>query len=126
MAANELLNPSVCCILGDVVQLEAYQVKSQGVSFEIVTGRIKTLDPANNEVSGHFELTDGVQIPRGLPRLTIEGEVKLEIKMISSVITSSGKRRYRFVATCAPEVVSLLDLMLNSAKHPTMLDDMMH
>jgi hypothetical protein len=108
-----------------VVVLENYQVRSQGVSFEIVTGRIKTLDPANNEVSGHFELTDGVQIPRGLPGLRIEGEVKLEVKSLSSVITSSGKRRYRFVATCAPEVVSLLDLMMSSAKHPTVLDDMM-
>ena len=109
-----------------MVHLEAYQIRSPGVSFEVITGRIKTLDPSNNEVGGYFELLDGVQIPRGLPRLTIEGEVKLEVKMISSVITSSGKRRYRFVATCAPEVVSLLDLMLNSAKHPTMLDDMMH
>jgi hypothetical protein len=108
-----------------VVVLENYQVRSQGVSFEIVTGRIKTLDPASNEVSGHFELVDGMQIPRGLPSLMIEGEVKLEVKSLSSVITSAGKRRYRFVATCAPEVVSLLDLMMNSAKHPTVLDDMM-
>jgi hypothetical protein len=108
-----------------VFALENYQIRSQGVSFEVVTGRIKTLDPANNEVSGHFELVDGVQIPRGLPGLRIEGEVKLEVKSLSSVITSAGKRRYRFVATCAPEVVSLLDLMMNSAKHPTVLDDMM-
>ncbi len=109
-----------------MVQLEKYQVKSAGVTFEVIAGRIKTLDPAINEVSGYFELLDNIQIPRGLPALTIEGEVKLEVKMISSVITSSGKRRYRFVATCAPEVVGLLDLMLNSAKHPTVLDDMMH
>jgi hypothetical protein len=109
-----------------VVALENYQIRSAGVSFEVITGRIKTLDPANNEVSGHFELVDGVQIPRGLPGLRIEGELKLEVKSLSSVIASSGKRRYRFVATCAPEVVSLLDLMMNSAKHPTVLDDMMH
>jgi hypothetical protein len=108
-----------------VVVLENYQVRSEGVSFEVVTGRIKTLDPANNEVSGHFELVNGVQIPRGLPRLMIQGELTLEVKSLSSVITSSGKRRYRFVATCAPEVVSLLDLMMNSAKHPTVLDNMM-
>ncbi len=108
-----------------MLALENYQIRSAGVSFEVVTGRIKTLDPANNEVSGHFELVDGVQIPRGLPGLRIEGEVKLEVKSLSSVITSAGKRRYRFVATCAPEVVSLLDLMMNSAKHPTVLDDMM-
>lgn len=110
----------------EVVVLENYQIRSPGVSFEVIAGRIKTLDLANNEVSGHFELVDGMQIPRGLPRLTIEGELKLEVKSLSSVITSSGKRRYRFVATCAPEVVSLLDLMMNSAKHPTVLDNMMH
>jgi hypothetical protein len=110
----------------DVVALENYQIRSAGVSFEVITGRIKTLDLANNEVSGYFELVDGVQIPRGLPGLRIDGELKLEVKSLSSVITSSGKRRYRFVATCAPEVVSLLDLMMNSAKHPTVLENMMH
>jgi hypothetical protein len=109
----------------EVVVLENYQVRSAGVSFEVVTGRIKTLDVVNNEVSGYFELVDGVQIPRGLPGLKIDGEFKLEVKSLSSVIASSGKRRYR-VATCAPEVVSLLDLMMNSAKHPTVLENMMH
>jgi hypothetical protein len=110
----------------EVVVLENYQVRSAGVSFEVVTGRIKMLDVVNNEVSGYFELVDGVQIPRGLPGLKIDGEFKLEVKSLSSVIASSGKRRYRFVATCAPEVVSLLDLMMNSAKHPTVLENMMH
>jgi hypothetical protein len=107
------------------VRLENAAVRSDGVVFPTTECVLRQLNPQNGEVTGHFELGDGEQIPRGLPNLTIEASVKLEVKLLSSVITSNGSRRYRFVAVCDPEAISSLDLMMNAAKHPTILEDMM-
>jgi hypothetical protein len=100
-------------------------VRSDQVVFRTVECVIRQLNPQNGEVTGHFELEDGVQIPRGLPNLSIESTVTLEVKLLSSVITSGGSRRYRFVAVCDADVIASLDLMMHAAKHPTILEDMM-
>jgi hypothetical protein len=107
------------------VRLENALVRSDAVVFQTVSCVVRQLNPQNGEVTGHFELEEGVQIPRGLPNLSIEGPVVLEVKLLSSVITSQGSRRYRFVAVCEPEAIASLDLMMNAAKHPTILEDMM-
>ena len=109
----------------DSVIFENAVVRSGPVVFRTVECVVRQLNPQNGEVTGHFELEDGVQIPRGLPNLSIEGTVTLEVKLLSSVITSGGSRRYRFVAVCEPEVIASLDLMMHAAKHPTILEDMM-
>ena len=108
------------------MNLENAAVRSDGVVFHTVECVLRQLNPTNGEVTGFFELEEGVQIPRGLPNLRIEGSVPLEVKLLSSVITSGGKRRYRFVAVCDNDAISSLDLMMNAAKHPTILEDMMH
>ncbi len=101
-------------------------MRSDGVVFNTVECVLRQLNAQNGEVTGHFELEPNVQIPRGLPNLSIEGNVTLEVKLLSSVISSGGRRRYRFVAVCAPEAIASLDMMMNVARHPTILEDMMH
>jgi hypothetical protein len=107
------------------VTLEDAVVRSDGVVFNTVECVLRQLNAQNGEVTGHFELEQGVQIPRGLPNLSIESTVTLEVKLLSSVISSGGRRRYRFVAVCPSEAVASLDMMMNVAKHPTILEDMM-
>ena len=107
------------------MKLEDAVVRSDSVVFETVACVLRQLNAQNGEVTGHFELADNVQIPRGLPNLTIEGSVTLEVKLLSSVISSGGQRRYRFVAVCPPAAISSLDMMMNVAKYPTILEDMM-
>ena len=107
------------------VKLEDAVVRSDGVVFQTTLCVLRQLNAQNGEVTGHFELGDNVQIPRGLPNLTIESGVKLEVKLLSSVISGSGQRRYRFVAVCPPLEISSLDMMMNVAKHPTILEEMM-
>jgi hypothetical protein len=104
---------------------EAAKLTSDQLALETNTCRLRTLDPRSGEITGYFELHGDAQVPRGLPNLAIQGFVRLEIKLLSSVLTSEGKRRYRFMAICPTEAIGAIDMMMNPAKNPTILEDMM-
>lgn len=95
------------------------------MALETATCRLRTLDPRSGEVTGFFELPGDTQVPRGLPNLAIQGFIRLEVKLISSLMTSEGKRRYRFMALCPDEAIGALDMMMHPSKNPTILEDMM-
>ena len=104
---------------------EAAKITSDSLTLETTTCRLRTLDPRSGEVTGFFELLGDTQVPRGLPNLAIQGFLRLEVKLLSSVLTSEGKRRYRFMAICPEEAIGALDMMMNPAKNPTVLEEMM-
>ncbi len=105
--------------------LDDAKITSDHLTLNTAECHLRTLDPRSGEVTGHFELHGETQVPRGLPKLFISGWVKLEVKLLSSVMTSTGKRRYRFMALCPAEAIGPLDMMMNTAKNPTVLEDMM-
>ncbi len=104
---------------------EAATITSDNLVIETSTCRLRTLDPSSGEVTGFFELHGDNQVPRGLPKLAIQSFIRLEIKLLSSVMTSEGKRRYRFMAICPNEAIGPLDMMMNPSKNPTVLEEMM-
>lgn len=104
---------------------EAATITSDQMALETVVCRLRTLDPSSGEVTGFFELPGEQQVPRGLPNLAIQGFLRLEVKLLSSVMTSEGKRRYRFMALCPTPAIGALDMMMNPSKNPTILEDMM-
>jgi hypothetical protein len=104
---------------------EGAKLTSDNLILETAICRLRTLDPRSGEVTGYFELPNNSQVPRGLPNLAIDGWVKLEVKLLSSQISSDGTRRYRFMAICPSVAIASLDMMMNPSKNPTILEEMM-
>lgn len=104
---------------------EGAKLTSDNLTLETAVCKLRTLDPRSGEITGYFEMPGNSQVPRGLPNLAITGWVRLEVKLLSSQISSDGTRRYRFMAICPSEAIGALDMMMNPSKNPTILEDMM-
>ena len=100
-------------------------LRADQTRYKIKAGAVKSVNTSSGEVRGSLELAPGISLANGYSTLAIEGEYNLEVKLLSSGSSDSGKRRYKFVATAHRSVLEAMDMMLSADKHPTILEKFM-
>jgi hypothetical protein len=100
-------------------------LRADQTRYKVMAGAVKSVNTNSGEVRGSLELAPGISLANGYSTLYIEGEYNLEVKLLSSSTSDSGRRRYKFVAIANRSVLEAMDLMLSADKHPTILEKFM-
>jgi hypothetical protein len=106
--------------------LDGSTLRTGNAKYTIASGKLKVLNPITGDVRGSFVLLEEKIEGELSSGVIIEGASTLEVRLLTVRIQPDGVRKYRFVAVCRAEEIASLDLMLHPAKHPTILENMMH
>jgi hypothetical protein len=108
------------------MNLDGAKLRTGNAKYTIASGKLKVLNPITGDVRGSFVLAEN-KIEGDLSSgVVIEGASTLEVRLLTVSVQPDGVRKYRFVAVCRSEEIASLDLMLHPAKHPTILENLMH
>ncbi len=86
---------------------------------------LDSFDPHTGLVLGTLKLRNGKRIPLFVGNAELQADVSLEIRKVTTTEDNEDGRYYVFEAQCSPEFRPALDMLLNSAKHPTILEFVM-